>query len=70
MDYSITTNIEVELHALRRGLEIAIREKYQKLLIEGDAKLVIDIVKHLQNGTLAEKMRRSWRMAWLVEETC
>jgi len=29
-------NNEAGLHALKKGLEIAIREKYQKLQVEGD----------------------------------
>lgn len=51
MDYDNTTNNEIELHALKKGLEIAIRKKYQKLQVEGDSKMVNDIVKQLQQGT-------------------
>lgn len=51
MDCGNATNNEVELHALKKELEIAIREKYQKLQVEGDSKMVIDIVKHVQQGT-------------------
>jgi len=36
MDYGNGTNNEAELHALKRGLEIAIRERFQKLQVEGD----------------------------------
>lgn len=53
---------------MKRGLEIAIREEYNKLHIEGDAKLVVDIVKQLQQGTPVEKISSSWRTAWLVKE--
>jgi len=45
MDCDNATNNEAELHALKKGLEISIREEYQKLQAEGDAKLVVDIVK-------------------------
>jgi len=48
MDYGNATNNEAKIHALKKGLEIAIREEYQKLQVEGDAKMVVDIVKQLQ----------------------
>jgi ribonuclease HI len=51
MDCGNATNNEAELHALKKGLEIAIREEYQKLQVEGDSKMVVDIVKQLQQGT-------------------
>ena len=68
MDCGNATNNEAELHALKKGLEIAIREEYQKLQVEGDAKMIVDIVKQLQQGTQAKKISRSWRTAWLVQE--
>ena len=55
MDYRHAKNNEAELHALKTGLEISIREEYHKLQVEGDAKLVVDIVKQLQQGTPTEK---------------
>lgn len=65
---NISTNNEAEYHLLNRGLEIAIREGYQRLQIEGDSKLVIDTIKQLQQGVIAEKLRKSWRMAWVITE--
>jgi len=45
MDYRFATNNEVELHVLKKALEISIREEYQNLHVEGDAIMVVDIVK-------------------------
>jgi len=47
MDCGNATNNEAELHALKRGLEIAIRERFQKLQVEGDSKMAIEMVKNL-----------------------
>jgi len=41
------TNNEAELHALKRGLEITIRERFQKLQVEGESKMAIEMVKNL-----------------------
>lgn len=48
MDYGEATNNEAELHALKRGLEITIQVKFKSLQIEGDSKLVVDMVRKLQ----------------------
>jgi len=66
MDCSIATNNEAEYHAINRGLEIAIREGYQRLQIEDDSMLVIETIKQIQQGTLAEKLSKSWRTAWVI----
>lgn len=68
MDFGIASKNEDEFHAMDRGLEIAIREGYQSLQIEGDLMLMIETVKQLQQGVPAEKLRKIWRMAWIVTE--
>lgn len=68
MECCIAMNNEAEYHALNRGLEIAIREGYHSLQIEGDSMLVIEIMKQLQQGTTTEKLRKSWRTAWVITE--
>ena len=68
MDCGIATNNEVEYHALNRRLEIAIREGYQRLQIEGDSKLVIDTIKQLQQGVTTKKLSKSWKTAWVITE--
>jgi len=66
MDCGIESNNEVEFNALKQGLEIARRERIQKLVVEGDSTLVIDIVKKLQQGTHWEKISKSWRKTRLL----
>lgn len=68
MDCGNATINDAELHALKKGLEIAIREKYQKLQVEGVSKMATEIVKKLQQGSQWEKISRSWRTASLVQE--
>lgn len=68
MDYGNATNNEGELHALKRGLEIAIREQFQKLQVEGDSKMAIEMVKKLQQGTQWENINERWRTTCLVQE--
>lgn len=47
MDCGIARNNEAELYALKRGLEIIKRESFQRIEVEGDSKLAIDVVKKL-----------------------
>lgn len=46
----------VELTALVEGLKIAIQQGYQKLIIEGDATIIISICRKIINGTLPSKV--------------
>jgi len=68
MDYGEASNNEAELHTLKRGLEIALRDNIKRLQIEGDSKLVIDMVRKLQQQTPVERTSKSWRTTWLVSE--
>ena len=68
MDYGTMSNNEAKLYALKQGLEIARRENFQKIEVEGDSTLVIDIVKKLQQGTQWDKLIQSWRTIQLVQE--
>jgi len=61
-------NNEAEFNALKQGLEIARRGRFQKLVMEGDSTLVINIMKKLQQGTHWEKISKSWRTTRLVQE--
>jgi len=53
MDCGNASNNEVEFYVLNRVIEIAIREGYQKLQIEGDLKLMIDTLKQLHHQVQA-----------------
>ena len=68
MDCGKATNNEVELHALKHGLEIMIQEKFMSIQIEGDSKLVVDMVRQLQHKKPMEKISKSWQITWLISE--
>ena len=62
------TNNEAELMALKQGLIIAIREGYQRLVVEEDSAMAVGILKKLQQGNPWQKISKSWRIAKLVED--
>lgn len=68
MDCGTTRNNEAELYALKRGMEIAKRESFQRLEMEGDSNLAIEMVKKIQQGTTWEKISQIWRTTQLVKE--
>jgi len=47
LDCSIASNNEAKLYALKRGLKITKRERFQRSEVEGDSKLAIEMVKKL-----------------------
>lgn len=59
MDCGEASNNEAELHALKRGLEIVLRVNFKRLQIEGDSKLVIDMVRKLQQQQPVEIISKS-----------
>ena len=68
LDLGHATNNEAELMAVKRGLQIAIREAYQRVIVEGDSAMVTEILKKLQKGRPWEKISQSWRTTSLIEE--
>ena len=46
-DLGHATNNEEELMAVKQGLLIAIRESYQRIIVEGDSALVIEMLKKI-----------------------
>jgi ribonuclease HI len=56
----INTNNFVELLALDKGLHIAIKEGFYKLIIEGDSKFVIGMLERLQHGSCIRKISQRW----------
>ena len=68
LDLGHTTNNKAELMAVKQGLLIAIRENYQRLIVQGDSVMVTGILQKLQQGTPWEKISQSWRTAALIEE--
>jgi len=61
-------NNKAELMAVRQGLQIAIRNSYNNLEVEGDSQLVVQILKKLNNGASWDKVSKSWRTANLIQD--
>ena len=58
-DLGHATNNEAELMAVKQGLLIAIRENYQRIIVEGDSAMVTGVIQKLQQGTPWEKISQS-----------
>ena len=54
--------------AVKQGLLIAIREYYQRIIVEGDSAMVTGILQKVQQGTPWEKISKSLRTIALIEE--
>eukprot|EP00253_Pinus_taeda_P009198 PITA_09198 len=61
------TNNAAELEGLWRGLQIAQQQRYIPLIVEGDSQIIINMATKIQQGTDAQKVSRSWRMATRLE---
>lgn len=57
----------MEFTALVEGLKIAVRDEYQKLILEGDAAIIISICRKIIHGTRTDKTSHSWRLSALIE---
>jgi ribonuclease HI len=62
----INSNNAAELWALIKGLQIAQRLQFKKLIAEGDSNLIIHLITKLQWGTAASKLSGHCRLeAWI-----
>jgi ribonuclease HI len=48
------TNNTTGLEALEIGLHIAIAQKYERLIMEGDSLILVNTLQHLFDGTKLE----------------
>ena len=53
---------------MKLGLEIAKKEHYNRLKIEGDSTMDTSIIKKLLQGTNWESITKSWRTGRLIQE--
>jgi hypothetical protein len=60
-------NNNAELKVLEEGLQIAIRERYTQLVVEGDSQLIINMLSHLQHGSPLHKISKSWCLSLSLE---
>jgi ribonuclease HI len=57
-----TTNNATKIWSLLCGLQAAAELEIFPLIVEGDSQIVINLLKHLVNGTDLEKISPSWRL--------
>jgi ribonuclease HI len=63
----INTNNAMELQALEEGLCVVAAKGYDKLIIEGDSQIIINMFKILQHGSPTLKITKSWRLEASLE---
>eukprot|EP00253_Pinus_taeda_P036591 PITA_36591 len=61
------TNNAAELEGLWQGLQIAHHQNFFPLIAEGDSQIIINMASKIQQGSAAQKVSRSWRMATRLE---
>jgi len=61
------TNNAAELEGLWQGLQIAQHQSFFPLIAEGDSQIIINMATKIQQGSAAQKVSRSWRMATRLE---
>jgi len=55
-------NVE-ELWGLIKGLQLAIKNNFTKLIIEGDSQVIIDLLCRILNGANPDRISPSWRLS-------
>eukprot|EP00253_Pinus_taeda_P034383 PITA_34383 len=61
------TNNVAELEGLWQGLNIAQKDNFFPLIVEGDSQILINMAIKIQQGTEAQKISTSWRMVARLE---
>lgn len=61
------TNNSAELEGLWQGLILSRQNNFSPLEVEGDSQILINIDKHLLNGSHAKKIAMSWRLEERLE---
>jgi ribonuclease HI len=62
------TNNVVELLSLIKGLKVAINNHYQKVIVEGDSQIIIQLITKILHGDHPLKISPSWRLSGLLED--
>jgi ribonuclease HI len=58
-----STNNAAELWGLIKGLQLAIKYNFTKLLVEGDSQVIISLLRRLVNGANPDSISPSWRLS-------
>jgi ribonuclease HI len=58
-----TTNNVAELWGLIKGLQLAIKNDFPQLIVEGDSQVIIGLLSEILNGANPDKISPSWRLS-------
>jgi ribonuclease HI len=58
-----STNNVVELWGLIKGLQLAIKNDFTKLIVEGDSQIIINLLRRILNGANPDRISPSWRLS-------
>jgi ribonuclease HI len=58
-----TTNNVAELWGLIKGLQLAIKNHYTQIIVEGDSQLIISLLRRISHGTRPDNISPSWRLS-------
>jgi ribonuclease HI len=58
-----STNNAAELWGLIKGLELAIKNDFTKLIVEGDSQIIINLLRRILNGANPDRISPIWRLS-------
>jgi ribonuclease HI len=58
----INTNNATEHQALEEGIRVVEAQGYEKIIIEGDSQIMINMFKRLQQGSSTSKISKIWHL--------
>jgi ribonuclease HI len=58
-----STNNVAELWGLIKGLQLAIKSNYTKVIVEGDSQVIISLLRRILNGARSDSISPSWRLS-------
>jgi ribonuclease HI len=58
-----STNNVAELWGLIKGLQLAIKSNYTKVIVEGDSQVIISLLRRILNGANPDSISPSWRLS-------
>jgi ribonuclease HI len=58
-----STNNAAELWGLIKGLHLAFKNGFTKLIVEGDSQIIINLLRRILNGVNPDRLTPSWRLS-------
>jgi ribonuclease HI len=58
-----STNNAAELWGLIKGLQLAIKNNYTKIIVEGDSQVIIGLLRRILHGANPDSISPSWRLS-------